>query len=113
MSSGRSTLQRLRMISLTEGVSFVLLLFVAMPLKYFADQPMAVKIVGWIHGVLFMGLGFATLHTMKVLGWPFSRGLKVVVAGLLPFGPFVIDPRLRAAQEEQDRRTGGEGALSS
>ena len=41
-------------IALVEGISYVLLLGIAMPLKYFLDMPLAVKVVGWAHGVLFM-----------------------------------------------------------
>jgi len=90
----------LRIISLTEGVSFLLLLGVAMPLKYFAGLPMAVKLAGWIHGVLFIVFGLALLQTMIVARWPMLRGAAVFVAALLPFGPFVMDRRIRAYEAE-------------
>ena len=94
----------LRIISLTEGVSFLLLLGVAMPLKYFAGLPMAVKLAGWIHGVLFIVFGLALLQTMVVARWPMLRGAAVFVAALLPFGPFVMDRRIRAYEAEFCRR---------
>ena len=89
-----SELGRLRLISLLEGWSFVLLLFVAMPLKYFADQPWAVKVVGMAHGVLFLLCLGAILQAHLAYRWPVQRSLLLAVATLLPFGPFVADRRI-------------------
>lgn len=87
----------LRSVALVEGVSFLVLLGVAMPLKYLADLPLAVKIVGWAHGVLFMWL-LVALALVKLLGrWTWRESGVVLLAALLPFGPFVIDRRLREA----------------
>ena len=83
-----------RAVSLTEGVSFLVLLVVAMPLKYLADEPAAVTVVGWVHGVLFIGL--AALILRASLSWRL-RG-AVMIAALLPGGPFVVDRHLRAVQ---------------
>ena len=47
-------LRQLRLVALLEGTSFVVLLFIAMPLKYLADLPLAVRIVGSVHGALFL-----------------------------------------------------------
>ena len=78
-----------------EGTSTLLLFFVAMPLKYLAGQPMAVSIVGAIHGGLFL-LYCATLaHAMKVHKRPVKWTMKYFVAALLPFGPFVVDKSLK------------------
>lgn len=84
----------LRRLALIEGVSFLILLFIAMPLKYFAGMPMAVKVTGWLHGVLFVLFGLALLRTKLAANWPVGRCALVVVAALLPFGPFVIDRRM-------------------
>lgn len=90
------TLMRcLRVTSLTEGVSYLLLLLVAMPLKYIWDYPLAVKWVGWAHGVLFMLLGTLTLLAMLRAGLPFKLACLVGVASLLPGGPFFLDSKLR------------------
>ncbi|MEM7576449.1 MAG: DUF3817 domain-containing protein [Planctomycetota bacterium] len=91
----RTDLERLRVLSLLEGVSYLLLLGVAMPLKYLAEMPGAVHYVGWAHGVLFIALGLALL-----MAWwrvPLGLGLcvGVFVAALLPFGPFVADRWLK------------------
>lgn len=95
---------RLRFVGKVEGVSYLLLLGVAMPLKYIAGQPLAVKIVGMAHGVLFILLGILTLQMMTEHGWPLKKAAMVMVAALLPFGPFVIDRRLadEAKQLESD-----------
>lgn len=78
-----------------EGASFVLLLGVAMPLKYVAGYPMAVTVVGMAHGVLFLAFCYALMRVWHDASWRLSRVAIVFVAALLPFGPFLIDRRLR------------------
>jgi len=85
----------LRTIAMAEAVSFLVLIGVAMPLKYFAGLPVAVKGVGWIHGVLFAVFCAALLRTVIVAKWPAGRAALVFVAALLPFGPFLMDGRMR------------------
>jgi integral membrane protein len=92
-------MQSLRAVSLTEGVSYLLLLLVAMPLKYVWGLPLAVKWVGWAHGVLFMALGVLLLLAMLRAALPFKLALIVGVAALLPAGPFFADRLLRRHQE--------------
>jgi integral membrane protein len=89
----------LRAVSLTEGVSYLLLLLVAMPLKYFWDQPLAVKFVGWAHGLLFMALGVLLLLAMLRAALPFRLAVIVGIAALLPAGPFFADRLLRRHQQ--------------
>lgn len=91
----KSLVHLLRIVTLIEGVSFLLLLGVAMPLKYMADMPMAVKICGWIHGVLFVALCYLLFRVTLEERWPLGRSAMVFIAALLPFGPFVIDRRLK------------------
>lgn len=86
----------LRIVSFCEGVSFLLLLFVAMPLKYIWQQPEAVRHTGMAHGILFI-----VLYFLLVTCW--GRGLMTTrtaalaaVAAVLPGGPFVMDRRLKA-----------------
>lgn len=95
------TLQALRFAGITEGISYLLLLGVAMPLKYLAGWPLGVTLVGWAHGVLFVGyLGLAALAWWQ-FRWPFRRLIEAFFAALLPFGPFVWDRKvLRAAEAE-------------
>jgi len=91
----KSRVHTLRMVALTEGVSFLLLLGVAMPMKYLAGIPEAVKIVGWAHGLLFVVLCYLLLKVTLEDRWPITRSAMVFLAALLPFGPFVIDRRLK------------------
>jgi integral membrane protein len=84
----------LRRIAFLEGISFLVLLCIAMPLKYLAHLPLAVLIAGSIHGVLFLIFCGALLRTMRLAKWPVSRCAVVFVAALLPCGPFVIDRRM-------------------
>jgi len=92
----RTPLGRFRLIGMLEGVSFLLLLFVAMPLKYVADIPGPVTVVGMIHGALFALYLAAAAYMAFAAGWRLPRVLGAVAAAILPFGPFVFDLRLRA-----------------
>lgn len=85
----------LRRVSLAEGVSFLLLLGIAMPLKYLAGVPQAVTVAGWAHGLLFMLVMHALFQAMSLEGWTVRKSAAVVVAALLPAGPFVLDRRMR------------------
>ncbi|MBM4261730.1 MAG: DUF3817 domain-containing protein [Deltaproteobacteria bacterium] len=90
-----TTVGRLRAVGMAEGVSFLLLLGVAMPLKYLAGMPQAVKVAGWIHGLLFMAFCVCLYVAHDERRWPLRWTALVFVAALLPFGPFVIDRRLK------------------
>lgn len=90
--------QRFRKIALAEGVSFLLLLFIAMPLKYLGGMPLPVKVVGWAHGVLFIAYVAAMVPLFTREGWPRARAPWVFLASLLPFGTFVLERKwLRGA----------------
>ncbi len=88
----------LRWTALTEGVSFLLLLGLAMPLKYLGGWPEPVSWVGWAHGVLFMLLCLLLAVVWHRHRWSLTMVAAVFVAALLPGGPFVLDRRLRALQ---------------
>lgn len=90
----------LRVVSFAEGVSYLLLLLVAMPLKYVWGIPLAVKWVGWAHGMLFITLGVAVLLAMVRAALPFKTAFMVGVASLLPAGPFFADRLLRRHVEK-------------
>jgi integral membrane protein len=96
----QTSIGRLRAIGIVEGISFLLLLGVAMPLKYFAGMPQAVKVVGWIHGLLFITFCMMLLQARLDAQWNARRTIAILVAALLPFGPFVIDGGLRRDDEE-------------
>jgi integral membrane protein len=95
----RTPVGRLRLIGIVEAVSFLVLLGIAMPLKHFAEMPEAVSIVGWVHGILFIGFVVALMLARDAMHWSFRWTAVVLLAALLPFGPFVIDGRLRKEEE--------------
>ena len=90
-----TALRQLRLVAFLEGSSFVLLLFVAMPLKYLAGYPLAVRIAGSIHGALFLLFLVALYRAARGRTWPRRRSLTAFVSSLLPFGTFVFDASLR------------------
>jgi integral membrane protein len=78
----------------------LLLLGVAMPLKYFAGMPQAVKVAGWLHGLLFMVFCMVLLEAHTSQKWPMRWSGLLLLAALLPFGPFLIDGRLKRADHD-------------
>jgi len=95
----QTSLGRLRALGFLEGISFVVLLLIAMPLKYWAGEPGAVRVVGMAHGILFLLYLLAALHAALEYGWSWKRVAWLVLAALVPGGPFIADARmLRGAQ---------------
>ena len=84
----------LRLLGNIEGISYLLLLGIAMPMKYFFGFPMAVKIVGMAHGVLFIAYCLLLALQMKANKWNLLFGIYLFVATLVPFGTFVTDRKL-------------------
>ena len=84
-------LKALRVVSLLEGISLLVLVFVAMPLKHVWHLPLAVRICGMLHGVLFLALLSTLFRTQSERAWPWSRSLRLLVLALLPFGFIPID----------------------
>ncbi|MDO5652070.1 MAG: DUF3817 domain-containing protein [Moraxella sp.] len=78
----------LRLISFLEGVSFVLLLLVAMPLKYYFDKPFLIFPAGMFHGLMFVSFIVVLLITCQVRGWSLKPFLLGLVAAVVPFMPF-------------------------
>lgn len=89
----------LRILGNVEGVSYLLLLFIAMPLKYAYDMPMAVKITGMAHGVLFVAYCMVLALCMKKFSWKLGFGVYLFIATLIPFGTFVTDRKLKFLPE--------------
>ncbi|RYY50443.1 MAG: DUF3817 domain-containing protein [Chitinophagaceae bacterium] len=98
----RSTkdLRRFLLIALVEGISYLLLLCIAMPLKYLADMPEFVKYLGWAHGVLFVLYCFYLLKVWMGYKWSFWKATGAFIASLLPFGTFVLDKQLKKEYPE-------------
>lgn len=82
---------RFRAIALLEGVSFLVLLLIAMPIKYAGNDPRPVLYVGWAHGVLFMLYAVAGFQAKFARGWPMSEAVRGFVAAVVPLGTFFYD----------------------
>jgi len=88
----------LRKIGFCEGISTLVLFCIAMPLKYLANLPEAVLVVGSIHGVLFTIYATAILYVWYRNRWSFFRAATAAIAAIVPLGPFVFDASLRREQ---------------
>lgn len=97
-SSPEGILRGLRGLGTVEGISFLVLMLFAMPMKYLFDQPIYVKWIGWAHGILFIALGLQTLIAWRAGILRFATAFWVMIAALLPAGPFLMDRKLRGAQ---------------
>ncbi len=94
-SFSKTTLGRFRLVGVLEGISYLILLGIAMPLKYLAGKPDAVKCFGWAHGVLFVIFCVLLVKVWIQYKWSFLKTTAAFMASLLPFGTFILDSRLR------------------
>ena len=85
----------LRKTGIAEGISFLVLLGIAMPLKYFFHQPMAVKICGWIHGILFVAFLFLAWEYKTDRNKSFKWFALAFLAAIIPTGTFFFDKKLK------------------
>ncbi|MGN8055629.1 DUF3817 domain-containing protein [Pedobacter sp. 22163] len=90
-----SSLSIFRKVAVAEGISYLLLLFVAMPLRHFLHLDLAVKYAGWAHGVLFIAYAALLVMTWQEQKWKFGKAVLIFLASLLPFMPFVVDRKLK------------------
>lgn len=82
-----------RVVSFLEAISFLILLIIAMPLKYVYDQPQYVSMVGMAHGILFVAYLFGAYLMFEKLNWTLKTLLIVGLCSILPFGPFYVDKK--------------------
>lgn len=80
-----------RKLGFVEALSLLILLFIAMPLKYFAQIPEAVRVVGTIHGVLFLVYIVVATLVAHRLGWSLKKLFFSYLVASVPFGPFIFD----------------------
>jgi integral membrane protein len=92
-------LHRFRMVAIAEGISFLILLLIAMPLKYMFDLPQAVKFFGWVHGALFVTFIYCAFAVFTAFKKDFLWLGKAFLASIFPFGTFILDRELK--MEEQ------------
>jgi integral membrane protein len=94
-------LRQLRLVAFLEGLSFVILVFIAVPLKHVWGMPLAVRIVGMTHGALFVLFVVALYRAALAHDWSARRWATAFVSALLPFGTFVFDRSLKREIERQ------------
>lgn len=80
-----------RLIGYLEGISYLLLIGIGVPLKYFADNPSWVKSLGMPHGLLFVAYVFAAVILREKLSWDKKTFFIILVAAIIPFGTFYVD----------------------
>ncbi|MEZ0005142.1 integral membrane protein [Flavobacterium sp. 28YEA47A] len=91
----KTPIGRLRLLGYIEGLSLLILLFIAVPLKYAAENPSLSKIMGPIHGALFLLFIVNTVSVGVEQQWKFRKTTyKVMLACIIPFGTFYIDRKI-------------------
>ena len=96
----KSPIGLVRMTGIVEGISYLALLGIAMPLKYIWDMPLAVRVVGSVHGLLFSLLVLQLFRAIKIVPIERKTAGLCMVAAVFPFGPFIADKWLEAAGRE-------------
>lgn len=96
-------LHQFRVVAFVEGLSYLLLLLVAMPLKYAFELPLAVRVVGSVHGLLFLLFIPALFRVAMQRRWPLRRSLLAFAASLVPGGTFVLDRSLKREVDSDGR----------
>jgi len=94
-------IDRLRLSSILDGISYLILLGIAMPLKYLADLPLAVRLAGSLHGFLFLALCACLLEVLVRRKLSFAWCVIVFVCALFPFAPFFLDRKLKQGATEE------------
>ena len=97
----------LRITGIVEGISFLVLLLIAMPMKYYMGIPMAVKVVGWLHGVLFIMYIIAVFSSIRLMKWNVVSVMVALAASLLPLGTFFLDKGWRRRELDLRRELAG------
>jgi len=96
----QNKINQFKIISLTEGTSFLILLFIAMPTKYYLGEPLAVTVAGWVHGILFIAYALMTTSIAQKLNWPDKYTFKILIAGMIPFAFLLVNKKLSSQPNE-------------
>lgn len=115
MNPADPRIRRLRAVAWLEGISYLVLLFVAMPLKYFADMPSAVRWTGLAHGLLFVVFSLNVLQAKIEQRWPKGLALRAFASAFVPLGMLWFERLLRSATipAETDRTASAESPRRS
>lgn len=102
-----SSIGRLRLLAILEGISLLVLVFIAVPMKYYFGNPSLVKSIGPIHGALFLLFIFNALQAGVEQRWKFKETTwKVLLACFIPFGTFYIDYKILCPLQIKDKIQG-------
>jgi len=82
-----------RLVSYLEGISYLILLFIGVPMKYMANDPTIVKSIGMPHGILFIIYIFLAIVIRQKLQWNTTTFISVLIASVIPFGTFYVDKK--------------------
>ena len=88
-----SSLQIFRIIALLEGVSYILLLLIGVPLKYIGNDEIIVKALGMPHGILFIAYIIFSIYQRKNMQWDIKTTLIILMGSVIPFGTFYVDKK--------------------
>ena len=92
----KNSVKKFRFIGMVEGYSYLILLFIAMPLKYLAGYPIYVKVAGMTHGILFILFSLLLLKALEDAKWSHKESAMFFIASLIPFGTFFTDKKIKA-----------------
>jgi integral membrane protein len=96
----KKLIRNLRYSGIVEGISFLVLLLIAMPLKYIFHKPEFVLVFGWVHGALFVTYAYFVIRAWTVRKWKFKKAFRVGIAAIIPLGTFYIDKELKIEEQE-------------
>ena len=88
------SIKQFKIVAILEGISFLVLLGIAMPLKYMLGYPETTEVVGMAHGILFIAYVIMVVLIRKQLNWNYKTTFLALTASVLPFGPFIVDRKL-------------------
>lgn len=91
--------QAFRVMGWLEGLSFLILLFVAMPIKYVYGDPQYVKMMGPIHGFLFLGYLLLGHYVADKLNWDLKTRFLAFISAVLPFGTFIFERKFLSKEK--------------
>ncbi len=92
----KKSVKNFGIINSTEGYSYLILLFIAMPLKYIGGIAIATKIVGMIHGILFIAFCLLLAQAAKEAKWSMKESVTFFIASLIPFGTFFTKKKIKS-----------------
>lgn len=98
-----SEIGRLRLVGFVEGLSYIILLGIAMPFKYLGDDPSWVKAMGPIHGILFVLFIFNIFVAGAKHEWSFGTKSKLLLASIVPFANFYVDAKILKPAQDADQ----------